>query len=76
MGPAGEFQYAAAHPVAELIDTVGAGDAFAAMVICGILAGTPPQESLRRAAAFAARVCGLRGAGVADRSFYPQQEIA
>src|SRR5690606_16970084 len=66
IGPAGEFQHAPAHPVAELIDTVGAGDAFAAMVIQGILTKTPPQASLRRAAAFAARVCGLRGAGVAD----------
>jgi fructokinase len=76
IGPAGEFQHTPAHPVAEMVDTVGAGDAFAAMIIRGILAGTPPQESLRRAAAFAARVCGIRGAGVADHSFYPQQEIA
>ena len=76
IGPAGEFERVPAHAVAELVDTVGAGDAFAAMVIRGILAGTAPQESLRRAAEFAARVCGVRGAGVADRSFYPQQEIA
>lgn len=76
LGPAGEFEQVPAAPVPTLVDTVGAGDAFAAMVIRGLLAGTPPQESLRCAAAFAAQVCGLRGAGVADRSFYPQQEIA
>ncbi len=76
LGSAGEFEQVPAAPVPALIDTVGAGDAFAAMAICGILAGTRPPDSLRRAAAFAAQVCGIRGAVVADRSFYPQQEIA
>lgn len=76
LGPTGEFEQVPAAPVPALIDTVGAGDAFAAMVIRGILTGTRPQDSLHRAAAFAAQVCGIRGAVVADRSFYPQQEIA
>ncbi len=54
------------------VDVVGAGDAFAAMIIRGILASASPSDSLRRAADFAARFCGLRGAGVADLGFYSQ----
>lgn len=53
-----------------VVDTVGAGDAFAAVVILGLLSGWPPGRSLERALAFAAAVCGLRGGTTADREFY------
>jgi fructokinase len=72
VGPAGEFHHAAAPPVTTMVDTVGAGDAFAAMVIRGILAGAAPEQSLDQAARFAARVCGIRGATVNNPSFYSQ----
>lgn len=73
VGPGGELHQTAAPRVATLVDTVGAGDAFAAMIIRGILSGTAPSVSLRQAARFAARVCGIRGAGIADLSFYAQE---
>lgn len=70
VGPAGEFQHVPAAAADPLVDTVGAGDAFAAMIIRGLLRGDAPIDSLRAAADFAARVCGLRGATVADPLFY------
>jgi fructokinase len=75
VGPAGEFHQTAAPRVEQMVDTVGAGDAFAAMIIRGLLIGTSPAESLQRAARFAARVCGLRGASIADTSFYSQETV-
>lgn len=52
-----------------LVDTVGAGDAFSAMLILGLLEGWVPREMLDRALAFSSRVCALRGA-VGDKGFY------
>jgi fructokinase len=54
----------------EVVDTVGAGDAFAAVMILGILRQWPYQTSLDRAQALAAAVVGQRGATVHDRTFY------
>jgi fructokinase len=51
-----------AAPVTEVVDTVGAGDAFSAVVLAGILEGWPAPTRLERAVAFAARVCRVRGA--------------
>ncbi|MEJ2480717.1 MAG: carbohydrate kinase [Acidihalobacter sp.] len=58
--------------VPELIDTVGAGDAFSAVTLYGIDQGWPWELILRRAAAFAARVCGWRGALSHDRAIYEE----
>ncbi len=55
---------------AEVVDTVGAGDAFSAVAILGLLAGWPWERLLERAVGFAAAVCGLRGAVTEDRAFY------
>jgi fructokinase len=52
------------------VDTVGAGDAFAAVMILGILRQWPYQTSLDRAQALAAAVVGQRGATVHDQTFY------
>ena len=46
----------------QAIDTVGAGDAFSAALIMGILNRVPLSESHRRAALVAAYVCTQRGA--------------
>jgi fructokinase len=54
----------------KLIDSVGAGDAFSAIVIYGLLQGWNLQEILERAQAFASAIVGIRGATPSDREFY------
>jgi fructokinase len=54
----------------EVVDTVGAGDAFSSVMILGIRRGWPLQLSLDRAQQFASAVVGQRGATVHDRGFY------
>ena len=49
-----------------VVDTVGAGDAFASVLICGLLGGWPLDTTLARAQAFASRIVGCRGAVPAD----------
>jgi fructokinase len=51
-------------------DTVGAGDAFLSVVLLGQLRGWPLAPTLRRAAAFAAAVCGIDGAVSIEPAFY------
>ncbi len=45
-----------------LVDTVGAGDGFAAVSIAGFIRDWTPQQTLERADAFARRLCLIRGA--------------
>jgi fructokinase len=59
-----------APAVAGLKDTVGAGDAFSAVTLLGLLEGWPWEVILHRAAGFAARVCTLHGATTEDAEFY------
>ncbi|HUW29461.1 MAG TPA: carbohydrate kinase [Sulfuriferula sp.] len=54
----------------QAIDTVGAGDGFAAVFIVGSLLGWPVALSLSRANAFAAALCRIRGAIPTDQGFY------
>ena len=54
----------------ELIDTVGAGDAFTAVAILGIISGWPLSLTLERAQRFASLIVGRRGATVDERAFY------
>lgn len=56
--------------VVDLVDTVGAGDAFSAVTLLGILRGWSLQTTLRRATTFAAAICGIRGAVPDDNGFY------
>lgn len=53
-----------------LVDTVGAGDGFAAVFILGTLHGWPTARILSRANAFAAALCEIRGAIPGSRDFY------
>jgi len=53
-----------------LIDTVGAGDAFAAVMILGLLHDWDLQQSLQRAQDFASAVVGIRGATPEHQDFY------
>jgi fructokinase len=56
-----------AHPVT---DTVGAGDAFTAVVLLGLLRHWALPEIMQRAQAFASAIVGRRGATVDDMAFY------
>ncbi len=53
-----------------VVDTVGAGDAFAAVSILGIRHGWPLAETLSRAQLFAARIVAQRGATAAAPALY------
>jgi fructokinase len=54
----------------EIVDTVGAGDGFSAVACVGVLEGWEPEALLRRGNAFAADLCGVRGATTEDESLY------
>jgi fructokinase len=62
----------AAPPRKELavVDTVGAGDSFAAVMIAGHLSGWSMESTLSRAQDLASGVVGLRGAVTEDLDFY------
>ena len=54
----------------DVIDTVGAGDAFASVVILGIVKDWPLDHVLQRAQAFASGLVKRRGATVHEQGFY------
>jgi fructokinase len=53
-----------------VIDTVGAGDAFSAIYIHGLLADWSIGDTLEVAQEFASKIIGLRGATTTDSAFY------
>jgi len=59
-------------PVAQqpVVDTVGAGDAFTAVFLHGLISNWPIPKILGSAQQFASAVVGLRGATTHDPSFY------
>lgn len=60
----------------ELVDTVGAGDAFSAVACAGLEMGWSLETLLDRGTAFAADICRVRGAVVKDRSLYETRRDA
>ncbi len=54
----------------KVVDSVGAGDAYAAMLAAGLLEKWRPEEILDRAALFASRICEIKGAIPDSASFY------
>ncbi len=66
----GEYLFVDAPKPASWVDAVGAGDAFASVVLHGQLLNRDPEATLQDAVAFAADVCGLSGATTEARSFY------
>lgn len=64
------IQAGPASPLGQVIDTVGAGDGFAAVVLLGRLLNWPAVLTMERANAFAAAICGIPGAIPGDASFY------
>jgi fructokinase len=59
-----------------VVDTVGAGDAFASVLLLGILKAWPLAVSLQRAQQFASALVGQRGATVSDLDFYQSFKAA
>jgi len=53
-----------------VVDTVGAGDAFSSVLLLGLYKAWPLRQTLNRAQQFASAVVGLRGATTQDKTFY------
>jgi len=71
---AGEHLEVAPNTDIQVTDTVGAGDAFASVMILGLLEHWPKLLTLQRAQDFASAIVGRRGATVSDRAFYQSFE--
>jgi len=56
-------------------DTVGAGDAFAAMLAAGVVLRWPAETTLRLADRLAAKICGIEGAIPEDPAFYADIDV-
>ncbi|MGD9412725.1 MAG: carbohydrate kinase [Desulfobacterales bacterium] len=56
--------------VIKVVDSVGAGDAYTAMLAAGMLKNWSPQVILERASLFASRICEIKGAIPESSSFY------
>jgi fructokinase len=72
LGADGACQHVAPAGDVAVVDTVGAGDAFAAVLIAGILQDWPIPLTLARGQQLASAVCGLRGALPRGRLFYQE----
>lgn len=59
-------------PAYKLVDTVGAGDAFSAVMLLGQIREWDIELTMERAQSFATAIVGVRGAIVRHRSFYQQ----
>ncbi len=57
-------------PIENLVDTVGAGDAFCAVTLFGLHAGWSASQIIERALTFAAEICKQRGATSPNRELY------
>ncbi len=67
-----EGRYTAAPSDAlSVVDTVGAGDGFTAILAAGYLAGWDGDRILQTATRFASRICEIEGAIPDDPGFYP-----
>lgn len=58
------------EPPKAVVDTVGAGDAFASVILLGLLSDWSLETTLESAQAFASAIVGVRGATVQDADFY------
>lgn len=66
----GQFFEHSPPKIDKIIDTVGAGDAFTAVYIHGLISNWPIQKTLEMAQAFASQIIGNRGATSTDLQFY------
>ncbi|MEB3119895.1 MAG: carbohydrate kinase [Snowella sp.] len=68
--PNGDRQQIIPSQTTQIVDTVGAGDAFSSVLILGIVKGWDTPKTLVRAQEFASVIVGIRGATIQDKSFY------
>jgi fructokinase len=61
---------AVSNPITDIRDTVGAGDAFSAVFMLGLLHGWAVPVTLQRAHNFAGAICGIRGGLPESNDFY------
>jgi len=66
----GEYFQVEAENVKNLVDTVGAGDAFSSVVLLGLIQKWPLRLTIERAQQFASRIIGVQGATIKDSDFY------
>lgn len=66
----GEMEFIQPQANTDVTDTVGAGDAFSAVVITGLLRGWDLGPMLQRAQTFASAIVGIRGATPTMKDFY------
>lgn len=59
-----------ASSVVNVVDTVGAGDAFSAMALAALAAGQPLAGALHLASDYAGAICGQRGPMAGDDNFF------
>ena len=62
-------------PLKDVADTVGAGDAYTAILALGYLKKWPASRILNTASDFAASICRIKGALPADDAFYDNLRI-
>ena len=66
----GEYAEVSPSQTLEVVDTVGAGDAFTSVLILGIILQWPLEQTVQRAQQFASLMVGQQGATVHDQEFY------
>lgn len=66
----GEYLEVTPNALAEVVDTVGAGDAFTSVLLLGLQHQWPLNLTLRRAQDFASALVTQKGATVQDMGFY------
>ena len=70
VNPALVFVSVAPETQVKVVDTVGAGDAFAAVFVLGMQQNWPLPLTMQRAQEFASALVGQRGATVDNLQFY------
>jgi fructokinase len=66
----GDFHSVTPTPAAHFEDTVGAGDAFTAVYLHGLINNWNVDETIAAAQSFASQIVGIRGATSQDKSLY------
>lgn len=66
----GQHEHVSPQRSSNIVDTVGAGDAFASVIILGLVQQWPLRTTLQRAQTFASKIVDKRGATVSDPAFY------
>ena len=69
----GEFAQASPSQTLEVVDTVGAGDAFTSVLILGLSHQWPLDVTMSRAQDFASLIVGQQGATVHQQDFYQEK---